>query len=557
MMMHLKGCNPQTGEIINESSLSETPFDFCEQNAMTNKSVSSLRHYLIPRISDVLYGAVLLYTAVFAGMRMLGDSDTGYHIRAGELMLKSGTILHFDPFSHIRPQLPWTTHEWLAEIIMALCHHAAGLPGVVLIFSLLIAVTNLLFFRMLRDRGAGILLSSAVLILFIASAKMHWLARPHIFSLLFMLYWYVTLEKLQDGEEIRAWLLPASMLVWVNLHGGYIAGIFLIFLYLGGNLSLYFTDRTEWDAMAGQRVVILLKILGLSLVAALFNPLGYKIFLFPFQLAMDKNLTDSVQEFLSPNFHEPQMLKYLLFILVAVLVVSRRRMPPVHLVLILFFLNMALYSVRYIPLFAMILLPIVTRHPDSDMESYFPRITRFLRRREATVASVDAVARGWLWPVLVTLAVTVLVVSGKVSYGFDPKVKPVAALDFLKREHITGNVFNNDAFGGVMIYSLSDRYKVFIDGRLDMYHSAGILKEYFKITMFQPGWEDILNKHAIGWFFFDTNSILARFLQASPGWKLIYSDKVGSIFVKNCPEYQYLMSKYPNRQLAATVDEKK
>jgi len=524
---------------------------------MTMKTFLNVRYYLIPRVSDVLFCAVLLYTSVFAGMRMFGDGDTGYHVRAGELMLRSGSILHFDPFSHIRPLLPWTTHEWLAEIIMALCNRVAGLPGVVLVFSLVLAVTNLLFFRMLRNRGAGILLSSAVLILFVASAKLHWLARPHIFSQLFMLYWYITLEKLQDGEEIRAWLLPVSMLVWVNLHGGYIVGIFLIILYLGGNLSLFFTAPMEWDAMARQRVAVLLKILGWSIVAALLNPIGYKIFLFPFQLAMDKTLLDSVQEFLAPNFHEQQMLKYLLFILVAVLVVSRRRMQPVHLILILFFLNMALCSVRYIPLFAMILLPIVTRHMGSVMKGRFHRIAGILRRREITVASVDAVARGWLWPVLVTLVVTVFVVSGKVSYGYDPASKPVAALEFLQREHITGNVFNNDVFGGVMIYALSDRYKVFIDGRLDMYHSAGILKEYFKVISLQPGWEAILKKHDIEWFFFDTDSVLTRFLLTLPAWKLIYSDKVASIFVKNSPEYLPLIRKYPNRQLAATVDEKK
>ncbi|KAB0668552.1 hypothetical protein F6V30_15745 [Oryzomonas sagensis] len=525
---------------------------------MTMKSLLKARQYLIPRISDVLFGAVLLYTAVFAGMRMLGDGDTGYHVRAGELMLKSGTILHLDPFSYIWPQLPWTAHEWLAEIIMALCHHVAGLPGVVLLFSLVIAVTNLLFFRMLRDRGAGILLSSAVLLLFIAAAKVHWLARPHIFSLFFMISWYIALEKLQDGERIRAWLLPASMVLWVNLHGGYIVGIFLICLYLAGNLSLSFIDRSAWDAWARQRVAILLKILGGSLVAALLNPLGYKIFLFPFQLAMDKTLMDSVQEFLSPNFHEPQMLKYLLFIMVAVLVASRRRMPPVHLILILFFLNMALYSVRYTPLFAMVFLPIITRHLDTDdLERCFPRITRFFRRREATVASVDALARGGLWPVLVTLAVTFFIVSGKISYRFDPTIKPVAALEFLKRERVTGNVFNNDEFGDVTIYMLADRYKVFIDGRLDMYHSAGILKEYFKVTTLQPGWEAVLNKYAVGWFFFDTNSVLARFLQAMPGWKLIYSDKVASIFVKNSPEYQYLIEKYPHMQLAVIDEIKK
>lgn len=521
---------------------------------MTMKSVFNVRYYLIPRISDVLFCAVLLYTSVFAGARMLGDGDTGYHIRAGELMLKSGTILNADPFSYLRPQIPWTAHEWLAEIIMALCHYAAGLPGVVLLFALVIALTNWCFFTMLLKKGNGVLFTSFLVIIFISAAKVHWLARPHIFSLLFLIFWFDTLEKMQEGKKVRAWLLPVSMLLWVNLHGGYIAGIFLLFLYLLGNLALFVTDRTEWGLRGREQSHQLGKLIGWSLAVAMINPSGYQIFLFPFKLAMDKTLINYVSEFLSPNFHEPLMLKYLLLAQVVIFGCSRRMLQPAHLFISIFFMNMALVSARYGPLFALFLIPVMAEYIDFDLKARFPGIARFLNNREATVSSVDRLARGMAWPVMTTMLVCILIMTGRVSYGFDPKIKATDALEFLKKEHISGNVFNNDEFGDLMIYTLTDQYKVFIDGRLDMYHSAGVVKEYFNITSFKPGWEDAFQKYAIGWVFFDTNSPFTRYLQVRPDWKLIYSDKVASIFVKNIPEYQYLIKKYPHERLAVIDD---
>lgn len=521
---------------------------------MTIKSVSEWYHYLIPRISDVLFVAVLLYTSVFAGTRLLGDGDTGYHIRAGELMLKSGAILHSDPFSYISPQLPWTAHEWLAEIIMALCHQAAGLPGVVLLYALVIAFTTRYLFAMLVKKGPGILVTAILVIIFIAAAQVHWLARPHIFSLLFLLFWFDAMEKIQEGKKVHIWLLPASMLIWVNLHGGYIAGIFLLFLYLAGNLALFVTDRAEWDLRARERSLMASKLIGWSLAAASINPSGYKIFIFPFKLAMDKSLIDYVSEFQSPNFHETLMLKYLLLAQVAIFAYSRRRLHPAHIFIIMFFMNMALCSARYGPLFALFLIPIMAGYTDFDLKAIFPRIASFLSNRETTVSSVDRLARGIAWPAITTIMVCILIMNGRISYGFDPKIKATAALEFLKKEHVSGNVFNNDEFGDLMIYSLSDRYKVFIDGRLDMYHAAGVLKEYFNISGFKPGWEAIFQKHAIGWVFFDTNSPFTRFLQTRPEWKLIYSDKVASIFVRNIPEYKQLIDTYPHVQLAPIDD---
>jgi hypothetical protein len=82
-----------------------------------------------------------------------------------------------------------------------------------------------------------------------------------------------------------------------------------------------------------------------------------------------------------------------------------------------------------------------------------------------------------------------------------------------------------------------------IHGKTD-WRAKEKLKEYIKVTKFGPGWEDIIKKYEINWIIFDTDSALSRFLKERDDWKLIYTDKVASIFVRNVPEYFEIIQKY-------------
>jgi hypothetical protein len=95
-------------------------------------------------------------------------------------------------------------------------------------------------------------------------------------------------------------------------------------------------------------------------------------------------------------------------------------------------------------------------------------------------------------------------------------------------------MFNNDEIGDYVIYGLYPRYKVFMDGRSDMYGEP-ILKEYLKVSAIETGWKDVLDKYDINYIFFYTNSVLARHLLTDDGWKRIYVDNVASIFLRNSP----------------------
>jgi len=501
---------------------------------------------LVPSFGDAIFVIFFFGVTYVFGQKLLGDGDTGYHIRAGEYIINTLAIPRYDMFSFIAPPLPWTAHEWLTEVIMAALHAQFGLTGVVFFYAGLIALLYSLLFRMLRRSDGFILIAMMITLLAVLSSVMHWLARPHIFSLLLLVVWYDLLDSYHYRGVDRLYLLPLLMLLWVNLHGGFISGFILLGIYLVGNLILSRFGAPEEREAARRRWRRLLSITFFCLAASLVNPFGYHILLFPFKLVSDSYLMDNTEEFMSPNFHDSTIVpfKLLLLMVLALLAASRQRLNIIELALMLFFVNMALFSVRYIPLFAIIAVPISTRLANRLLSESKNRGLCWLKRKDAGYAEIDAQTRGFLWPVSIIVAMVLFSAYRGVTIRFDEKLKPVAAVEFLKKERIPGNMFDNDEFGDYIIYAAWPRYRVFIDGRLDMY-GAERVKEYIKIRNTEAGWESVMKKYDMNWVIFDAPSPLCRYLLGRSDWRLIYADKVANIFVRDLPIYQPLIRKYP------------
>ena len=503
------------------------------------------RWYLLPSPAEILFIPIFLRLVLKPGI-LLSDGDTGYHIRAGDFIIQSGTVPKTDIFSHWTPALSWTAHEWLSEVLMAVVHEHAGLLGIVVLFSLTIAITNVLLFRMLRSEKHEILLPLILTVLAATTSSIHWLARPHIFSLMLTVIAYSVLNQFQYRGKNQLFVLPLLSLLWVNLHGGYIFGLILIFIYLSGNsVALYIGDRSEAQEHI-HKIKLIAKVFVASLLASLCNPQGYRILTFPFELGFDPFLMNNVREFLPPNFHEPLTFKYLLLASMALLGLSRGALNWIELGLFILTTYMALYSARYIPLYAIITAPILLRllyrlTPNLSMSS-----VKWITRRSANFSSIDRRSGGYVW---ITAGILFVLTLGNMSglhAEFDDNRFPAKAVEFILAEKIPGNIFNNEEFGDYIIYKAWPKYRVFFDGRSDMY-GAALGSEYLKVAQTLPGWQNVLEKHQVDWVLFNTASMLSSLLKTNPGWHIIYSDPVASIFVRDKPEYQHLVAKYGPR----------
>jgi len=196
---------------------------------------SAMMQFLVPSARDIIF--VFLFWSLLAGTlanRPLADPDIGWHIRTGQLILETHAIPRTDPFSTTMHGQPWFAWEWLYDLVLGLLYKSAGLNGVNWLCGVLVASTFALLFSQLIKRGSGILLAIVLMLLSECASIIHLFARPHIVSWLLMLLWFVALERWRDGNSPRwlQWFFPLSMLLWVNLHGGWIVGLVLFAIYV-------------------------------------------------------------------------------------------------------------------------------------------------------------------------------------------------------------------------------------------------------------------------------------------------------------------------------------
>ena len=523
-----------------------------ESNNESKKIIS----FLIPSIADVIFICTLLFLSFFAGKGLLNDGDTGYHIRAGEYILETLSIPRQDIFSFLSPPLPWTAHEWLSEVVMAVIHRVFGLSGIVVFFSIIISLVYYLLFKIIKTKKDYIIPTVFIVLLVLLSSGIHWLARPHIFSLLFTLIWYYLLDQYQYEKKNYLYFLPPIMLLWVNLHGGFLAGFILLGIYLFSNVVNFITSKGVDRDTYKKRAIYFGLITVVCLFVSLINPFGYRLLLVPFNLVSNKFIMDIVSEFQSPNFHLPNAypFKYFLLLMIVIFAISKVKIKLIEILLVLMFTNMSLYSARYIPLFSIIVAPILLRQFRPVLEQSGGRFVKFIKKRSDSISETDESARGYLWPVVAVILIVILASAGKIDFKFSEKRAAVAAVEFLKNEHIKGRMFNNDEIGDYIIYAAWPKYKVCVDGR-SLVYGTDIMKEYMELARVKPGWEKTLEKYNFSWIIYNANTPLSILLMQRDDWKLIYADKVANIFVKDIPENQYLIEKYPDVELVVDEDE--
>ena len=501
----------------------------------------------IPSLANLIFLVLFLSLSLSKIGFLLSDADTGWHIRAGEFIWATSSVPKHDLFSFITPSPYWINHQWLSEVIMALVYQSLGLTGVVIFFALLISLSYSILFKLMQKEQGNIFIAVFIMLFTIASSIFHWLARPHIFSLLFFVIGYYILDDFQYRHINHLYFFAPIFFFWVNLHGGFISGFILISIYLIGNLIKSTILKDEIKGVYKQKARFLTITIAACLLVSLINPYGLNTLLYPFKLISQKIIMNNIAEFQSPNFHHLLLLPSMYFLLLMILLIGilKKSLEVIEILLIIVFANMALFSQRFMPLFCVVAAPILVRNAQWIFNQKKSRFVDLLQRKSNDICLIDISAKGCVWLVAGILIVTMAVATNRIEHRFDESRKPVEAVRFLKKFPMKGNMFNDDEFGDYIIYSAYPQYKVFIDSRVDMY-GIDQFKDYLTMVYFKPGWENLVEKYNINWFILNSDSILSRYLMERKDWRLIYSDKVANIFIKNIRENQDIIQRYGN-----------
>ena len=254
---------------------------------------------------------VFLFGRMEGAQSMLEDCDTGWHIRTGEWIVANHAVPTQDIFSFSKPGEPWFAWEWLADAFWAWLNGHGGLRPGGACSVLLISATFTLLFRLALGKSNPIIALAVTMAA--AASSIHWLARPHLFTLLFLVLFYAALERVSDGHA--RWgrapyllLLPLATVLWTNLHGGFFLGILLIGAYgCAELLKLALAPGSEERAAARRKAPRYFLWAAGCLAASLVNPYSYHLHTHVLGYLRDPS-TSYILEYYSLNFHHPMAM---------------------------------------------------------------------------------------------------------------------------------------------------------------------------------------------------------------------------------------------------------
>jgi hypothetical protein len=340
---------------------------------MEPRSPSRMVRWLLPDLALLVAVVTLVYALLLyqAPTQLFRDSDSGWHIRNGERMLAGEGLPRVDPWSFSKPGGPWFAWEWGADVVMARAHQAYGLRGVTLLYLALIVACSWLWVRLNWLYGGSFGLAALFAAPLLTTVQLHWLARPHVFSWLFLLLAMALVERAR-----YVWLVPLAV-VWANVHGS--------FPMLPALLVCY--------ALKDRRCLLWA---GVTAAATLINPYGWHVHWHIWHYLQDRELLDRVAEFQSFNFHAEgagQIIAVLLLVMAGVVcAVQAGQWPRALWMLALVILG--LRSARGLPLLALAGLPMANAALSQALAVQWSRPFAYFSRLRAW----DAQVHGWAWP---------------------------------------------------------------------------------------------------------------------------------------------------------------
>jgi hypothetical protein len=478
-----------------------------------------------------------------ARQNLLDDPGLGWHLRNVDAMRQQGGWLTLDPFSRPPDGQPrvWLTNQWLGELPLWLGERWAGPEGIAAVAALLIAFTLRCLYRMLLGDGMPWPVAVVWTALAALGTSCSWVARPNLFTMLFVLLTARVLEQYHSGKLSMGrtlWLLPLFA-AWANIHGGFVAG----FLMLGATLCIetalaVFAQGAGSRAEARRRALHIVLLSGGAFLATLLNPYGLSLYHWVFHLLGDPFFMDLHQEWRSPDFHGKGTIRFELLMLLFPLLlgISRRRPNLVELGLSVLWLHLAFTGFRYVPLWVLVVTPLLAR---SNVEVPWLRVQAERLRQGAPDSFLFRMGLGapaWLGSAAVALGLLGWARAAEGTFvRHQPEIIPATALDRLlelnddwkQRHGRAAVVFHSYNWGGYLTWHGWPGFRNWIDDRNEV-QGEDHIRAYFALVATDPGWQDQLA--GVDIVAIHPDAPLTFRLAESGVWREVYRDPWAVLF---------------------------
>lgn len=455
--------------------------------------------------SSYFFLAVIILSSAIIATGPLQDPDLWWHIKTGEIILAEKSFPTRDIFTFTATGNTWRAYSWLPEIIFYLTSRLGFFALIVLRILILTTISVVLYLfidRVIKNPQ----FSALAVFLGWGSCYPVWELRPHIFSFLFLALlsgiFVLRLKKIKDLTKF----LPLIFLLWANSHIYFVIGLLLLFAFF----------VLDWLFINKRMDIQLLLILLVSFAVTLINPYSVEIYKQFIQLARHSWTWDWVMEMAKPWPTDLRVFAFWTYVVfTAVLIFCLKKFLTITsgFFLLLSFL-LSLTALRHIAFFPVVSLPFIAVVLS---KIYLPET-----RRVSNSATLI------LFLTLTTLLLWRLANDYKKPIS---ETVPVKAASFVKEKKLPGPIANYFDFGGYFIFSLWPEYKIFMDGRTQVF-SNSFLEECATLLSHDVNIKKakaIFKKYKVKTIIWQTAHPLSEAL-LKEGFHAIYRDKTAIVF---------------------------
>jgi hypothetical protein len=267
----------------------------------------------------------------------------------------------------------------------------------------------------------------------------------------------------------------------------------------------------------------------------LLTPWGLRLWVYPFTTINHSFTTHKIIEFMPIRGELSWLYPPFLFLLAGSLLLpfaTRHHFLVYQWLVGCLLAIMALRSRVYVPFFAVLATPLATTQLALWNQQFRKwaalRYSRF-HRMAAPAASERSIfatlSIGALLPI--TLGQTPLLAPG--SFPIDQDRLPVSIVNWFHLTQSHGRIFNHFDWGGYLLFELSPKSSVFVDGRAETLYSPSQLSQCDQAQRGDPALAEAMAKQA-NYAVWPSQHPMIGTLRASPHWKLVFRDRVGCVF---------------------------
>jgi len=496
-----------------------------------------------------LFCASVLALALYQFSENTADPDLWAHTMVGEHLLLTGKLQKVEPYSWTAPGTPWINHELLAEAALGAAHWLAGGTGILLLKML---VGFLAFGIALRIGAADLAwpqraVAWAVGALAVVEISYGFAARPQIFTVLGLAIELGLLRLITRGRIRCALALPVLFVLWVNTHGGVLAGLAVLMVTAAAAAAQFFWLR--WPGLAARlpvepvsaRSVVALVALCLPCAAALLvNPYGWELIRWTISGVVWLHQRTELAEWhpTPPSWDHASLFVLALLTLIS-LALSRRRRALWEMAICAGLAVFAFRSVRHTPLFAIAALAFVPPHLADVILRFrdqYSGLAELFRRRGAQMAAAALLAVTTVGECAGTF---LLHKEHPWTMEVPRSQYPLSAIAFIRAHDLRGNLLVFFDWGELCLWELP-QCAVSIDGRWETCYPRELIPEHWKLYNDEPVDPKILDIGKADLALLPANLAGTQALSRKPGWQVVYFDSLAVVLVREPLRYPKL-----------------